>query len=114
MHAIWFVRSSEEFAGLSAPLGGANQGGLPLCISASKTNHDRLTLRHYKEQYRFFLPSAEIQYATNDHLSDNELSLHRGTCDSVVPTGRSLVIPSEAGNGFHWPVGFKGELAIHY
>jgi len=114
MHLIYFLKNHPELASRK------------ICLRVSPTNWQNLDLLHYKEQYAYFFPDLDIERFADSGVNDDEIFI--GTNDNCeqqylfLPGGEKVL--SSANNSYNiscadqkafiCPLGYSGEIKIHY
>jgi 4-amino-4-deoxy-L-arabinose transferase-like glycosyltransferase len=101
MHIINLLKSQNDTTG-------------NLCIVVSPENYKNLDFLHYKEQYQYFLPNANITIKKNAKINDSEAYVFRKSCPEDYKQASNIhttLCSSKRTN--YCPVDFIGEINIY-
>lgn len=100
MHTVYFLKSNQGlFNKMSS-----------IALLVSPTNYQKLNDLAYKEKYAFFFPETTIVTKKMEAIGDNEIYIKNKGEDFF---GKNAVIECRKGS-YICPVGYKGNITIHY
>ncbi len=99
MHTIYFIKANNDLYKTNN-----------LIFLVSPFNYQKLNYLHYKEQYMFFFPKANIVIEKSETVGDNEIYIKNNNYDYL---GKSYIIKC-SGKDYYCPIDYKNNIVIHY
>lgn len=99
MHTIYFIKANNDLYKTNN-----------LIFLVSPFNYQKLNYLHYKEQYMFFFPKANIVIEKGETVGDNEIYIKNNSYDYL---GKSYIIRC-SGKDYYCPIDYKNNIVIHY
>jgi len=99
MHTIYFIKANNDLYKTNN-----------LIFLVSPFNYQKLNYLHYKEQYMFFFPKANMVIEKGETVGDNEIYIKNNNYDYL---GKSYIIKC-SGKDYYCPIDYKNNIVIHY
>lgn len=121
MQALYFLQADREFQAPPAQkleFANSTRKRAPICLFVSPTNYMYMNNNiGIQEQQRYLLPNADINFAQENSINDNEVYIVKKSClnsNKFTASGLTSVITCGSKNKFACPLNYRGSMIIHY